>query len=286
MQPSQFKTVALKNLASACAVALIGSSLSTHAFAQSTPEQPLWVVGGVTFGVSQQAYPGSDQQVNRFLPLPYFLYRGNVLRADQDSAGLRAFKNETFELDVGVAGSFGAGRGALDARQGMRELGTLVELGPRLKWNLGAAPFDGRLRAELPLRAVFDLSDGGQYRGMSFEPKLVYERRSDSGWRYGASVGAIVADTKLAQTFYDVSRAEATALRPAYSAKSGLVAWRLGTSFSRSLSRDWNLFGFARLDTVAGAANEASPLVRQKTGATLGLGVSYTWLRSSQRAED
>jgi MipA family protein len=286
MHFSQLKTLALKNLLNAGSAALVGTSLSTHAFAQSTPEQPLWEVGGVVFGVSQQAYPGSDQQVNRILPLPYFLYRGKVLRADGDSAGLRAFKNETFELDVGVAGSFGAGRGALDARQGMRELGTLVELGPRLKWNLGAAPFDGRLRAEIPLRAVFDLSDGGQYRGVSFEPKLVYERRSDGGWRYGASVSAIVADTRLAQTFYEVSRAEATALRPAYSAKSGLVAWRLGTSFSRNLSRDWNLFGFARLDTVAGAANEASPLVRQKTGATVGLGVSYTWLRSSQSARD
>lgn len=286
MQFVMSKAITINSTVRASLAAVITSSLCAYSFAQSPSEQPLWEAGGVFFGVSQQAYPGSDQQVNRILPLPYFLYRGKVLRADQDSAGLRAFKNETFEVDVGVAGSFGGGRGALDARQGMRELGTLVELGPRLKWNLGAAPFDGRLRAEIPLRAVFDLSDGGQYRGVSFEPKLVYERRLDGGWRYGASVGAIVADTRLAQTFYDVSRAEATALRPAYSAKSGLVAWRLGTSFSRSLNRDWNLFGFARLDTVAGAANEASPLVRQKTGATLGLGVSYTWLRSSQRAED
>jgi len=40
------------------------------------------------------------------------------------------------------------------------------------------------------------------------------------------------------------------------------------------------------VDTVHGAANRDSPLVRQTTGATVGLGVSYTWLRSAARAQD
>jgi MipA family protein len=260
-------------------------ALSVNAAAQDGSGPALWEIGGVAFGVSQQAYPGSDQQVNRALPLPYFLYRGEVLRADRDTAGIRALKTDTFELDVGFAGSFGASSGALDARQGMRELGTMVELGPRLKWRLGDTAGGGRLTAEFPLRAVFDLSDKGAYRGVSFEPRLVYAIRSGP-WRYGASVGAIVADTRLAQTFYQVNASEATAGRPAYTAESGLVAWRAGGLFSRSLGRDWNLFGFARLDSVAGAANESSPLVRRKTGGSLGLGLSYTWLRSEQRAQD
>jgi len=46
------------------------------------------------------------------------------------------------------------------------------------------------------------------------------------------------------------------------------------------------LFGFARLDTVAGAANENSPLVRRSTGASVGLGVAYTWMRSERAAFD
>jgi MipA family protein len=266
------------------ALACIGA-ISTSVIAQDAAGLALWEVGGVAFGVSQQAYPGSDQQVNRAFPLPYLIYRGELLRADRETAGIRALKTDTFELDVGLAGSFGAGSGALDARRGMRELGTLVELGPRLKWRLGATPDGGRLTAEFPLRAVFDLSDRGAYRGVSFEPRLTYARQSGP-WRYGASAGAIVADTRLAQTFYQVNPAEAIAGRPAYTAESGLVAWRLGGSFSRSLSRDWSLFGFARLDSVAGAANESSPLVRRTTGASVGLGVSYTWLRSQQRAQD
>jgi outer membrane scaffolding protein for murein synthesis (MipA/OmpV family) len=264
------------------------AALSTLAVAQGAAGSapPLWELGGVALGVSQSAYPGADQQVNRALALPYFIYRGDVLRADRDTAGIRAMKTESFELDVGFAGAFGAGSETIAARQGMRKLGTLVELGPRLKWDLGAWPGGGRLSAEFPARAVLDLSDKGAHRGWSFEPKLTYSSRSDSGWRYSASVSAIVADTRLAQTFYEVRSAEATAMRPAYKAESGLVSWRLGTAFSRSLTRDLNLFGFARLETVAGAANESSPLVRRSSGATVGLGVAYTWMRSERAAFD
>jgi outer membrane scaffolding protein for murein synthesis (MipA/OmpV family) len=243
-------------------------------------------LGGVALGVSQSAYPGADQQVNRALALPYFVYRGDVLRADRDTAGIRAMKTETFELDVGFAGAFGAGNETIEARQGMRKLGTMVELGPRLKWDLGAGPAGGRLSAEFPARAVLDLSDKAAHRGWSLEPKLTYSNRTASGWRYSASVSAIVADTRLAQTFYEVRSSEATAARPAYRAEGGLVSWRFGTAFSRSLARDWNLFGFARLETVAGAANESSPLVRRSSGASVGVGVAYTWMRSDRAAFD
>jgi hypothetical protein len=116
------------------------AALSTLAVAQGAAGSapPLWELGGVALGVSQSAYPGADQQVNRALALPYFIYRGDVLRADRDTAGIRAMKTESFELDVGFAGAFGAGSETIAARQGMRKLGTLVELGPRLKWDLGA----------------------------------------------------------------------------------------------------------------------------------------------------
>jgi outer membrane scaffolding protein for murein synthesis (MipA/OmpV family) len=254
--------------------------------AQTETGQALWELGGAAFGVSQQAYPGADQQIARALALPFFIYRGEVLRADRDTAGIRALKTERFELDIGVAGSFGAGSDEIEARQGMRDLGTLVELGPRLKWQLGSGPGGGRWRAEFPLRVVFDLSDGAANRGLSFEPELVFERLSSGGWRYQTSVGAIVADTRLARTFYEVTASEATALRPAYSARSGLVAWRWSTSASRSLGPDWRVFGFLRLDSVAGSANRNSPLIKRTTGATAGLGVAYTWMRSTRQAAD
>ncbi len=259
----------------------------TKASAESEqPQHPLWEIGAIAFGASQQAYPGADQQVQRGLVLPYLVYRGRYLRADRETAGLRAVKTPRFELDIGVAGSFGSNSSEIDARRGMADLGTLIEFGPRLKWNLFEGSQSGRWKLELPLRGVFDLSDGGAHRGMAFEPELSFQRRSSGGWAYSTSIAAIVADQRLASTFYEVRPEFALSSRPAYAARSGLVAWRMSASVSRSLTPDWRLFAFARLDSVAGAANEESPLVKRTTGGSVGLGLSYTWMRSTARAAD
>ena len=250
---------------------------------------PLWELGAFAFGVSQQAYPGSDEQLTRGLLLPYGQYRGRFLRADRETAGLRAVKTPVFELDVGIAASFGGSSSEIGVRRGMPELGTLVEFGPRVKVHLGTwgeGRNGGRWRLELPLRGVFDVTDGAAHRGMAFEPEINFQRRSLEGYGYSVSLGAIVGDRRLNRSFYGVDPVYALPDRPAYEAKSGLVAWRLSASVSRALTPDWRVVGFARLDSVAGAANEASPLVRRTTGATVGLGFSYTWLRSQARASD
>jgi outer membrane scaffolding protein for murein synthesis (MipA/OmpV family) len=273
------------------ATGLVASLLTAVGTAWAQPSSgagggaPLWELGVLTAGISQQAYPGSDEQVRRATLLPYGIYRGRLLRADGDSAGLRAIKTDHFELDVGLAGAFGAGSRGLDARRGMPRLGTLLEFGPRARWRLGDAPLGGRWRLDLPLRAALDASDGLGHRGWALEPELTWERRTGP-WRMSLGGGAILADRKLADTFYGVDPAEAVAGRPAYEARAGLVAWRLSGSVTRELSPDWRLFGFARVDTVHGAANRDSPLVRQTTGATVGLGLTYTWMRSTRRAVD
>ena len=270
-----------------CAVTVpsLASAQATDGGERREPK-PKWELGAVAVGISQQAYPGSDEQVNRAAALPFFIYRGEWLRADEDGAGLRALRTPTFELDISVAGSLGAGRRSLEARSGMPRLGTLIELGPLATWKLGEAPLQGRWTFDLPVRAVLDVSDGFRQKGWVAEPELTYKRRSSGGWRYSVSGSAFIGNRELGDTFYGVADRYATATRPAYEAKAGLVALRLSTGFSKSLSRDWQLFGFVRVDSVAGAANKASPLVRQTNGASAGLGVSYTWLRSSESERD
>jgi MipA family protein len=69
-------------------------SIGAHA-QDGKPNLPLWELGGFGVATSQQAYPGSDQQINRGLVLPYFVYRGEFLRADRDTAGLRAITHKS-----------------------------------------------------------------------------------------------------------------------------------------------------------------------------------------------
>ena len=267
-------------------LALAFASAGSSAQSSSPPPLPLWELGGVGLAVSQQAYPGSSQRVNRALVLPYLVYRGPLFRADRDTVGLRAYKSDTLELDVGFAASLGSNSDNIDVRRGMPDIGTLVEFGPRLKWNLGSRPDAGNLRAEFALRGVYDLSDGFSYKGISFEPRLVYETRLRGGWRLGTSAGLVMGNSRLGDTFYGVAPQFATALRPAYAADSGLIAWRLGANLSRELTPHLRLFGFARLDSVSGAANASSPLVQRSSGATVGAGLVYSWARSQTLVSD
>lgn len=261
----------------------VALGLPALAVAQNDAGLPLWELGAFGIGVSQQAYPGAATQVRRALVLPYLVYRGEILRADRGAVGLRALKTADLELDVGVAAAFGSSANDSPARRGMPDLGMLVEAGPRLTWKLsaGGAPW----RAEFPLRGVFDLSDGLAHKGLVFEPTLIAARRA-GGWQMQASVGAVFADRRLADTFYGVAPAHATPTRPIYAAQGGRIAWRLGSSVGYRVTPDLRLFAFLRVDSVAGAANRTSPLVERPTGASAGIGLSWTLVRSQRLAAD
>ena len=250
------------------------------------PALPRWEAGALGILVTQQAYPGANQHVQRSLLLPYVVYRGEVLRADRGNAGLRALQSGDLELDVGASAAIGSSSQRIEARQGMPTLGTLVELGPRLRWTLHRAPDGSRWRLDLPLRSVRDLSDGLQHRGVSFEPELKWQGLTRGGFFINTGASAVLGDRQLAQTYYGVSPTQATVSRPAYSAQAGLITWRLAGSVAWRLGPNWNAFTYARMDSVHGAANEASPLVRQSTGLSAGVGVAYVWRRSALPGAD
>lgn len=273
--------------AAAALVLIVVSTLSPKAaHAQPVREESLWEIGLVGVTASQQAYPGASQQTGRTLVLPFGIYRGKYLRADRDNFGVRTFVTPTLEFDLGFGGSLGSDSSRIDVRRGMPDLGNLIELGPRLRWHIAADDRGGALRADFPLRAVLDLSDRLAYQGLSFEPKLTYERQAGGGWRYAASAGAIVGDARIAGVLYGVDPAYATAARPAYDARAGLIAWRLSTNATYDLTRAIRVFGYVRLDTVAGAANADSPLVQDRAGVSGGLGISYTFRSSAKAAYD
>ena len=247
----------------------------------STPHEPLplWEVGLVGIGAYQPAYPGSDKDIARARVLPYAVYRGPVLRMDGDGIGVRAFRTPRFEWDVSASAAFGSSANQVPAREGMPSIGTLGEIGPALKINLGdlvdASRDPRKTQLELPVRAVFEASHGVRREGWTFEPRVTH-----TAWQGGtASVvltaSALFGDKRLNHLYYGVDAPYATPDRPQYDAKAGLVATRLGVSLRQRLTSSLRLQWFAQVESVAGAANEDSPLVRKKQDA--GFGVSLVW---------
>ncbi|NHZ39845.1 MipA/OmpV family protein [Massilia aquatica] len=248
---------------------------------------PLWEAGVLGGVASTPAYPGSADRSSRGLLLPFLIYRGKVFRADQSGIGARLVKREAVELDVGLAASLPARSDDVAARSGMPNLGTLLEFGPRLKVRIAEPSASSRIRLDIPLRAVIEARAGVRTQGFTFEPKVVVEMRSADGlWTFDANAGVVIGDKKVNRYFYEVQPQYATATRPGYQADAGLMLTRVGASASRMINEDVRVFGFVRLESYAGAANEDSPLMKKKSGASAGVAFAWTLGRSTRFAGD
>lgn len=249
------------------------------------PALPLWEAGIFGGTAVTPAYPGASERSTRSLALPFLIYRGKVLRADRAGVGARLLDTDRLGFDVGFALSLPARSSDVPARRGMPDLGTLVEFGPRLRIKLAEPTPHGRLHLELPLRAVIEARGGLRRQGATFEPRLAYRLQDERGaWHVDASLGAVLGNAAINDYFYGVAPAYATAQRSSYAATGGLMLTRLGLGGSCLLQRDWRAFAFLRYDNYAGAANHASPLLRQNSGTSAGIGLLWTWRRASQPA--
>lgn len=249
------------------------------------PALPLWEAGIFGGTAVTPAYPGASERSTRSLALPFLIYRGKVLRADRSGVGARLLNTDRLDFDIGFALSLPARSSDVPARRGMPDLGTLVEFGPRLKIKLAEPTPHGRLSLELPLRAVIEARGGLRRQGATFEPRLAYRLQDEGGaWHLDASLGAVLGNAAINDYFYGVAPTLATPQRPSYAAKSGLMLTRLGLGGSYLLQRDWRAFAFLRYDNYTGAANHASPLLRQNSGTSAGIGLLWTWRRASQPA--
>ncbi len=265
--------------------ALLGGAACAQAPAAKT--QPLWEYGLTGFVGSGPAYVGSATRLNNALVLPWFTYRGDVIRADNTTVGARVFKTDAVDLDVGFGLALGASSKDVPLRAGMRSLGFQFEFGPRARFNLWQPDPGTRLRLDVPLRAAFEVSGGIQQRGLVFEPKLSWSKRDRStGFALDTSVSAAFADQRYHQFLYGVAGPDVTATRPLYTAKAGLNTLRLQSTAVKDFSADWRGFGFVRYDSNGQSANKGSPLHVSSGGAGIGIGAIWTIGRSETKGSD
>lgn len=262
------------------------STTASTADGDDAVEAPaLWTAGLFAVAGHHAVYPGAARRSTNATLLPFVTYRGPVLRLEGGTAGLRALRRPRTELDFSAAASFGSDGIDTGARAGMPAIGTLAEIGPSLRINLGELREDGQRppwRLDLPLRAVFDADRDFDYVGMSFEPRLSWRLPPVGDWTPSVHAGALFGSRALNEMYYGVDSIYATPTRPAYAAKPGLVATRLGMSWSRPIDTDLRLGLHASIESVRGAANESSPLVGRMVDPILAITLTWTAFRSEQ----
>jgi len=266
---------------------ILSATCHCAAFADNQEvDKPLWEAGLVGLGIEQLAYPGSSQRINRALFLPYGIYRGPVLRAEDSGVRLRALNNVQLELNVGMAAAFGTNSSEIPIREGMPKLGLLAEIGPQLIVRLGRVD---PLRAldkhpwsiELPIRTAWDFTHL-RFRGVSFEPQLVFKQELLGRFDINASIGVLTGSRRLTDYYYSVDERYATTNRPTYQANAGLISSRVSLRLGYQVTAGLRLLAFWRGENTKGAANETSPLIDQQSGWSAGFGFAWRIFKSSQ----
>jgi outer membrane scaffolding protein for murein synthesis (MipA/OmpV family) len=265
------------------ALLLIGFLLPHHALCE---EKPLWEVGAGLAFLRLPDYRGSDESRIYFLPYPYVIYRGDILKVDKERISGRIFKTDRVLLDVSIFGSVPVDSSKNEARRGMPDLDPTFEIGPSLDLTLLENKKDQyKLKVTLPVRAVFatDFSSV-HHEGWLFSPRLHFEKDNiiaGSGVTLGISAGPMFGSSDYHTYYYSVDPAYATPSRPAYSARGGYT----GSTLIVGLNKRFNQFvfhAFFSMDHLQGAVYEDSPLVKTKNSYMYGFAVSWIFLKSEK----
>lgn len=249
-------------------------------------ERPLWEAGIGVGTVSFPAYRGSDQRQTFVLPTPYFVYRGEFLKADREGVRAELFDSDRVDLTVSGALSPPATSEDIRVRAGMPDLRANFEVGPQLNVTLWQTENRNRqLKLLLPVRAAYTLARNPQSLGWVVHPKLnldLADLAALPGWNVGLQAGPLFGDRKQHQYFYGVDAAYATAERPAYTAGGGFAGMQYLIGVSKRYPRHW-VGAFVRYDNLNGASFVDSPLVRSRSYYAAGFAVSWILGESSQR---
>lgn len=246
--------------------------------------QPLWEAGIAAVAGTVPDYPAAGHSSIRVLPLPYFVYRGAYLRADQEGARARTQLRSNVELEVSFGGSLASHTGGSGPREGMPNLDYLAEVGPNLKVILAHPSESTILRLDLPVRAVISAGDHWGYRGVLTAPSIgVYDRSLlGSTWEVSAAIGPVFTTSQYQKYFYQVDPQYARPGRPAYEASGGYLGTRLNIGINHSITRNVRIFGYCRIENQAGSSSEDSPLFRTQWSYTAFIGASWSFLESKR----
>jgi outer membrane scaffolding protein for murein synthesis (MipA/OmpV family) len=241
---------------------------------------PLWELGVGLAALHLPHYRGSDQSHNWLLPVPYGVYRGEILRANRDGARAVLLDGNRLDFDLSVSVSAPVRSTDNHARTGMADLPATLEIGPNLNAVL-ARGAGWKLDLRLPVHAAFTVQRHARQAGWTASPVLNLD--TDAGpWHLGLQGGPRWGSLAHHALFYGVDAADATADRPAYAARSGNAGWRITAAASRRWGDCW-LGAFVMADSLAGAVFETSPLVRQRQTYAAGFALSWVLKVSDER---
>lgn len=248
-------------------------------------ERPLWELGAGVGVINLPDYRGSDESHTYVLPIPYFVYRGEHLKADRNGIRGMLYDSDKVDLNISVSGTIPVHSKDNAARQGMADLKPTIEVGPTANFTLWRASNQKtKLDFRVPLRTSITVEASPKDIGWVFAPSLNYDIKDPAGmtgWNLGFLAGPIFNSRKYNDHFYSVSTADATATRAAYQAKEGYAGSQVTMAITKRFPRFW-VGGYTRYDSLAGAVFKDSPLVKRQNNVSAGFAIAWVFNQSGQ----
>ena len=259
---------------------LVISISNLHAEDISDEQIHKWEFGlGLGF-LSLPHYRGSDEKAEVFAPIPYLRYSGDRLKVDREGGRFYLFNSPKVDIDLSLAFALAVDSKDNKAREGMPDLDSVIEIGPRLQFNLyESKDKDLRFRFAFPFRAAFSVDlDKVEHIGWFFAP-YAQVRYYFTGWESAVSVGPTWGSEQFHNNFYEVKPQYSTATRPAYEAQSGYSGSRVSFNLSKRYEKVF-VGLFMKYDDLRGATFLDSPLVKKDNSFVFGAVLSWVFYAS------
>lgn len=249
---------------------------------------PRWEVGVVGMGARLPLYRGSDEFKTYAFPLPYGVYRGDIVQADREGVRGLFYRGRWVETDLSFNGNPPVSDDAR-AREGMPDLDPLVEAGPAVRVVLYRGKRLSFLHVEWVARGVASIDPGDlgtRYEGSRTAVSLgagSFAPQPGGPWLVGGRTGIDFADREYHRYFYDVTEEQALPDRPAFQSSGGYGGGYISGFVLRRLTEHLSAAAYARWDHIDGAAYEDSPLVKTKDNYVVGAAVTWKLAESKNR---
>ncbi|MGV7929077.1 MAG: MipA/OmpV family protein [Spirochaetota bacterium] len=164
-------------------------------------------------------YRGSDQYKNYFIPSPYFKYRSENIEAETSYVRGTLYKNDYLVLKLSFMVGLSVESEENRAREGMPDLGYMLETGPMLIVKLWESAGRAHLLTfESPVRYVFATDFTGVepvgVLGLPYLNLTSLPRAYTLGWKSEFSVALMIGSRGYHDYFYTVPAKYARPERP------------------------------------------------------------------------
>jgi outer membrane scaffolding protein for murein synthesis (MipA/OmpV family) len=265
----------------AVSVSALAEESVTNAF--DAGREPKWELGVGIGAVRMADYRGADEYREYVLPFPYFVYRGEIVRADRNGVSTFFLRTDHWQSDVSFGGNPPVSSDN-KARAGMERLGALLEFGPALYGYLLPRKSDRNVFVSAAARgaAALDPDGGLPYEGLrgGLAGGAYWRQRGGTGWLFGTGVGVDLSDRKYNRYFYQVEPEDERAGRAAYDPPGGYGGMNVSAFGAWDINSSVSVMAFARWENLRGTAFGDSPLVREEDNVTVFAALSWSLMQS------